>query len=295
MPPSSFKYVVKEFVERQHPKVVLIDYRRYTYIMNRANALEIRYVADGMPFSLNKIEAAINMRKYVNEGKSPAAFNYISGIFELHLNWKNNYFRDDLLPKRSDTKGNILQLATLSQMPIIENTTGPATPLPINEDLKVMLADLCDYLEEENINAVFVALPGEINEDSKGRMISVEEYLDERGFPYINMFEEAHAAGFDYAADFQDMTHVNNLGREKVVKYLGKYVKEHYDIPDHRADPGFESWDLAYQSYENQREALLAQTGGYIQMERVDKKEATSAASAEEAPAEESITEEGTL
>ena len=38
--------------------------------------------------------------------------------------------------------------------------------------------------------------------------------------------------------DFRDKGHLNDSGSKKVANYLGKYIKEHYDIPDTREIEG---------------------------------------------------------
>ena len=42
---------------------------------------------------------------------------------------------------------------------------------------------------------------------------------------------------------------MNYVGAEKYTRYLTAYLKAHYDLPDHRGEAGFESWDKAYKAY----------------------------------------------
>ena len=56
----------------------------------------------------------------------------------------------------------------------------------------------------------------------------------------------------DYSKDMSDGGHLNFSGNYKFTNYFGSILKEKYDIPDHRGDKNYISWDwdLALQNYE---------------------------------------------
>ena len=51
--------------------------------------------------------------------------------------------------------------------------------------------------------------------------------------------------GIDFSTDFADSGHLNVHGAEKVSVYLADYMTAHFDLPDHRGDAAYSSWDLA--------------------------------------------------
>lgn len=55
-------------------------------------------------------------------------------------------------------------------------------------------------------------------------------YAAERGAKYINMFELADEIGIDWQTDFRDIDHFNDKGAAKAADYLGKYIRENYDL-----------------------------------------------------------------
>ncbi|WP_240516399.1 hypothetical protein [Brachyspira sp. G79] len=56
----------------------------------------------------------------------------------------------------------------------------------------------------------------------------------------------------DFSKDFNDPNHLNYKGSAKFTRYLGKYLKENYDLPDRRGDPKYYSWEMnAKYEYKN--------------------------------------------
>ena len=41
--------------------------------------------------------------------------------------------------------------------------------------------------------------------------------------------------------------HLNIYGSTKYTLYFAKYLKEHYDLPDHRDDKNYASWNKEYE------------------------------------------------
>ena len=51
---------------------------------------------------------------------------------------------------------------------------------------------------------------------------------------------------------------MNTFGAKKISDYLGKYIKEHYKIPDRRNDKKLaERWNKDYKKYQNYIKAKL--------------------------------------
>ena len=44
-----------------------------------------------------------------------------------------------------------------------------------------------------------------------------------------------------------DYAHVNTKGATKFTLYFAKYLDSIYDLPDHRGDDRYNSWDLEYE------------------------------------------------
>ena len=52
-----------------------------------------------------------------------------------------------------------------------------------------------------------------------------------------------------FSIDLCDSHHLNHFGAQKITNHIGKYIKEHYDIPDRRLDPAYAKWNEDYKLY----------------------------------------------
>ena len=50
--------------------------------------------------------------------------------------------------------------------------------------------------------------------------------------------------GLDFETDYADAAHLNYKGSPKFSKYLGAWIKENYDIPDHRGEESYSDYDV---------------------------------------------------
>ena len=67
----------------------------------------------------------------------------------------------------------------------------------------------------------------------------------ECGVPFVNFnsSESYHQCGLDFAADFESHNHLNYRGSVKFTRVLGELITNGMDLPDHRGDPAYQSWE----------------------------------------------------
>lgn len=117
--------------------------------------------------------------------------------------------------------------------------------LPGHQAIREIVA-LC---REKGIEPVFVALPGHASNQEQMDMNSVAPLCEELGVPFINMVRMEGI--IDYVEDCFDWHgHLDSEGAGKVTAYLGSWLKEHYDLPDHRGESGYAHWDENLALYE---------------------------------------------
>ena len=66
---------------------------------------------------------------------------------------------------------------------------------------------------------------------------------------FINYFHNLDKLNLNFSTDFIDDDHLNFYGAQKITNHIGKYIKEHYDIPDRRLDPAYAKWNDDYKLY----------------------------------------------
>lgn len=86
-----------------------------------------------------------------------------------------------------------------------------------------------------------------------GETKAVQELAEEYDLPFIEFYSLLDELSIDRQQDFRDNSHFNRYGSEKASRYLGSYLKEHYDLTDYRMTDRENSWDMALQYRERDR------------------------------------------
>ena len=117
-----------------------------------------------------------------------------------------------------------------------------------------ILRSLLSYCEEEKLNVLFVVCPYYITEEHQKIYNSLSDIIAEYGFDYLNSNEYYHEICLDFSTDFYNKNHVNPKGAVKYTRFLGKYIKDKFELIDHSQEPGYEKWNLEQDLYEKKME-----------------------------------------
>lgn len=252
--PSTY-WVMRNSFDYVNPKLVVIDC--YT-ISEQFKVCSYEFWhdwIDGFKLSRTKIEAVRDLSndplkdKYIAEGTLDASAKgttaeMVWDFCKYHSRW-TELDDEDFVTSVSTEKGaearvNIFPMEDtekISKGDIYTNNTAGT------EYLNKMIA----YCKERNIEVLLVYIPFAARSDRQQQANRAGEIAGENGVNYINFLEEDLV---DYSLDFYDDTHLNTVGAAKVTDYIGKYIKENYDIPDRSSDP---SYAVAYDEYEKYR------------------------------------------
>ena len=103
--------------------------------------------------------------------------------------------------------------------------------------------------EKENIDVILYSLCSPKCYDTT-RLNAIRNYVSSRGVNYIDFNQNWKEMGIDWSHDTRDEgDHLNEYGVAKVTSYMGQYLREHYDLPDHRGEADYSSWDDLYTAY----------------------------------------------
>ena len=92
---------------------------------------------------------------------------------------------------------------------------------------------------------------------SKDLSNKTEDFAKEHNLEFIDMNLNASEFGFDWKTDTSDGgDHLNVYGAEKVSKYLGKIIKDKYNITDHRNEKEYEEWYKDSEKYHLDKEKM---------------------------------------
>ena len=70
----------------------------------------------------------------------------------------------------------------------------------------------------------------------------MESIISSYGFDFINLNDYYIEMELDFSKDFYNGNHVNCFGAEKYTDFLGKYIVNNYNMPDHRNEDRYISW-----------------------------------------------------
>lgn len=103
--------------------------------------------------------------------------------------------------------------------------------------------------EKKNIDVILYSLCSPKCYDTT-RLNAIRNYVSSRGVNYIDFNQNWKEMGIDWSHDTRDEgDHLNEYGVAKVTSYMGQYLREHYDLPDHRGEADYSSWDDLYTAY----------------------------------------------
>lgn len=113
------------------------------------------------------------------------------------------------------------------------------------------LRDIAALCRANGVEPVFMALPGHASEQEQMDMNSVARVAQELGVPFINMVRMGIV---DNQTDCYDWHgHLNPDGASKATAYLGAWLRENMNLPDHRADSAYAYWNENLAQYEAYR------------------------------------------
>lgn len=111
--------------------------------------------------------------------------------------------------------------------------------------LKKMMA-LC---KRNGMELFLVSIPSPRNW-SYERHNTIMAFAEKNGLRFVDLNLLRDEIGLVWQEDSLDGgDHLNVYGAEKATSYVGAFLKENYQLPDHRGDEKYASWNADYQTY----------------------------------------------
>lgn len=94
------------------------------------------------------------------------------------------------------------------------------------------LRKFIELAQSNGIEVFLFTAPYTASTDTQKRCNEIGSIADEYGIQYVNYNNQYQEIGIDYNIDFSDKSgHFNNYGINKFTMYLGKYLKDQYELP----------------------------------------------------------------
>ena len=251
-------YLAKEALSRQTPKLLVFELRMYTgrEMDMTHNSAYTRGVIDNLRYSKNRLDAISGMINEVMKENSldgdDKRYTYWFDIFKYHGNWRSLRLLSQWKTFRYSVPDPLKGFDGASEVVACELTdySSLTRTEPIEDIQEKALRDLISFLKEKGQEALFVISPYMVNEETAAKINYMEELVTEEGFRFLNLNHACDEMGLSAAEDFADEgNHVNVVGAEKVTKYFETFLKENYDLADHRGEEKYASYQQAYETW----------------------------------------------
>ena len=262
------EYLIKEARKYHNPSLYIIDLNLVAMDDNFYGGGYIRVTTDAMKFSKNRIDAInaeLDLRGITKKQYKDFYFSFLI----YHNMWKRlDGIKESLFANKNLYKGYALTNETIQVKPQTKWSWTTEKKKMRESNIKI-LESLIKYIKENNLNCLFTIPKRYIDEETQMNINYVTEILEENGLKYIN-FNLLEDFKVDYEKDFYNQEHLNTYGSTKYTLYFAKYLKEHYDLPDHRENEQDDSWNEEYERFKINFKKMLGEDFDTILKEDIE-------------------------
>lgn len=241
-------------LEYQQPKLIVLDVIMATKFSNElvdsTEGNEMTHLAlDPIPLSPQKVRSVLSEDRIINKNEMlfPFILNHTRLQQGLITEQDYEYFfqHPKALMKGYNFTMNILSY----ERPEVSNDIVEIPP-----SLETSFREFISFCEKKEIPLLLIKTPvvaeGTMYEEMYEQINQIGEIAKELHIPFIDFNHLYEEINLDFRLNFADRGHLNVGGADKVSSYLADYLSENYDLPDHRGDVNWESWDKGYNHYQ---------------------------------------------
>lgn len=251
-------WVMENALDYTTPKLVVID---CFLLANRTKSSDVysfvHYALDAFPMTTTKIKAIWDLsddpildmaeaskEQSRNTGEKRTKIGLLWDYSVYHSRW-NELTEGDFNPYYSTEKGAIAKVGVNPGTPPKMNATDKMTE---GETVGVQyLRKMIEDCQKRGIQVLLTYLPFTANGSKQMEAKRAAAIAQEYNIGYINFLE---LDVVNYKTDFFDEnSHVNVSGARKITDYIGRYIREHYSVPDRRDEKTYEGWNQDYKEY----------------------------------------------
>ncbi len=255
-PVGVYKWLLEEVQKTQTPDLVIVETRAYIKYTEDEELQDVRFrrVSDYMSYSWNRIKM---INEYEQDWKKRWQL-YFDIVF-YHGQWEKFKFADfkyaeNKLDAPMKGWGNVYKIQSVKPTGVFDDVKMQK----IDEKREKDLIDFMEYCKSKEIEVLFVATPWMIDEESVSKNLHLEKLIEEYGFGFLDCNQYMDEIGLDLNADFYDKNHVNVWGAEKVTRFIGEYICNHYEMDSAHSAETTKEWDETAQIYRRKVEKAEA-------------------------------------
>lgn len=125
------------------------------------------------------------------------------------------------------------------------------SPEDIAPSIDIYLQKIQNLCEKNGAQVLLVSVPSPYNYNN-ARCQAIAAYAKTQGVTYLNLNGENSPAGIDWNTDVLDNgDHLNVSGADRISSYMGDYLTQTYDLPDHRGEDAYASYSKMAKIYDD--------------------------------------------
>lgn len=235
---DSAYYYTKNMLKTQSPQYVFVDLYSITFEEHKVTGNLYRNMLN-MPMSKNAVDLVTS---YFGDD-TESATEYLLRFPVIHTRYKEVTVHDFknlgyAIYGRGERyvlgNGGIIDLSECSGVDAVAE---------LDEKRINWLNDFKALSEEYNFNLVFCVIPYSATEEDQMYINAVEKYCSENNIEFYDYNKITTAIGLDLQADSSDALHLNDLGAEKLSRWIGTYLAYEVGLNTHMGEDGYEMWD----------------------------------------------------
>lgn len=237
-------YYLKELYKYQNPKVVVIDLYAPARFKEDYQYTWISENIYGMKFSLNKLQmlfASVEYSKifhyFPNFSVYHSRYDELEQEDFTHFFWNNDHLES--------FKGYTPYWKKGKEVSLVNNDGVAGGLTPKSEKY---LKKIIKFMKEQDGELLFMIAPYVVVPEDTKTYDEIKGIAEEYGVEVIDYNQKME---LDYETDLNDASHLNYWGSCKFTELLGRDLKERYQIPDHRGEEAYISWDEHVESLTN--------------------------------------------
>lgn len=205
---------------------------------------------DAIPLSRNKIKAVNDLVEDKNR-----RLEFLFDFTIYHDRWKE-LESNDFKPSVTAEKGADSRIGVA--IPRKWKSIDKSQKMDDNTLMVEYLTRIIEDCQKRNIDVLLTYLPFPASQKKQLEANRIYDIAEQYNVNYLDFATLKDVVDFD--TDLYDsQSHLNPSGARKVTDYIGKYIMEHYDIPDQRNNSAYDRWFEDYSAYTEYKIDLLKQ------------------------------------
>ena len=263
--------IIEEVLKYQDLSFVAVELHGARPESLSTNDIKIHRVTDHMKRSANRNDAIAKAIRYMDEwyaDQPRMADSLRAGLYFPLIKYHSRLTKEKLYP--GDLDHGETRMKGVYEAP--QHIKTNAITLEANDRASELLAQQKMLLDEviacakkHDLQLVFLKGPTAVPVEQQESMNAMVQYVEQQGYPALNFndAEVLEACGLDGQTDFFDDEHLNAKGARIYTHYVAAWMKEALELPDHRGDKRYASWDDAAKVYEDFYETSLTEIAAW--------------------------------